>query len=202
MPNPGRIQLVVVAHDRLVERIGGRAIATHKRHSGAHALHPPQALGHERLTQTTPLVCGHGRNRLHIRTLGDVVEPHGAKRRDGTIGRNFASCSEVDAQAVGGGQDVPKPEFVAGFPAAKRELVRRKFEALVEKCRDVAKAVAERDAALGADGQIKTLNHAVDKVEREIVAYEEQKASARKLLENAIEEFQASGATAAASPRS
>jgi hypothetical protein len=119
----------------------------------------------------------------------------------GTIGYQFALCSEVYAQAVDTGQkNLPKPEFVETFPPQRRETVRLKFQALADQCRALDKLNAERDALLFENGLIKKLSNEVDKIRGQIAAYRNQEAIAKASLEKAIAEFQASGAEAAPKP--
>ena len=147
-------------------------------------------------------------NLKQLRTLGvQMVARTRALEVDlaefrGTVGHRFGSCSEIYAASVDPKQETPVPSerFLAGVPAERRALVPGKLEGLIKNCRRIEQVLESRSKLLDEKGEIKSLVERLDMLEREIVAYDVERAKAREELDNAVKAFRESGVEAATKP--
>src|SRR5512142_2958828 len=86
--DPRLVQFTVRTQYRAIERVRRLAESADTGQDAAHALAPPQSLGHARFAQPAALKSRNGGDRFVIGDPRDVVKPDGAKRGDGPIGRD------------------------------------------------------------------------------------------------------------------
>ena len=120
----------------------------------------------------------------------------------GTVGHRFESCEAIYAASADPSQksEVASDRFRATIAADRLTLVPLKFPMLIESCKEIDEVLAKRNKFFDRDGDVKALYGRIDRIEREIVAYEVAQRKAREELGKAIAEFRKSGVEAATKP--
>jgi hypothetical protein len=117
----------------------------------------------------------------------------------GTIGHQFASCSEVYAASADPAtkSNVPTARFLNANPGKRAVLVKAKFAALIEACKAVD---ADLDTQLKqyGGGLVKSLNSHVADLNKQLSDYEQSRRHAQEDVDNAVKAFDVSSAKAAA----
>lgn len=112
----------------------------------------------------------------------------------GTVGYPFDNCATVYATSADPStqSETVSSAFLSRLPEDRRARARRKFPALVDKCKTIDKALAER-RKLFAGGVIADVDIGIASIQQDILRYERNMKSAREALSNAATALRESG---------